>query len=131
MELPIAQLERDAAQLESDISFAKEVLLKAEKYERLMEDKDFKDFLKDFEEGFGIHAKEVDSSLGMLTGSSPRQQEDLFRIILIHQAKKESVKQLVDRPLEIVKLAVEKRKQLPVLEEKLREAQEAINHANA
>jgi len=119
MNLPEEDLVIKIKQIESDIAYAKEVLQKSEKYERLIRDPDFKDFLKDFEEGFQIHGDQVNQSLAMLTDSSPRQQEDLFRIILIHQSKREAVKALTERPMQIVKLADEKRKQLPILEKEL------------
>lgn len=129
MESQVEQVGVKIKQLESDIAYCKEVLQKAEKYERLMEEPDFKDFLKDFGEGFSVHEMQIETALDSLTDASPRQQEDLFRIILVHQSKKETVQALLNRPSDIVKLAATSRKNLPVLEDQLRQAQ--LETANA
>ena len=129
MESQVEQVGVKIKQLESDIAYCKEVLQKAEKYERLMEEPDFKDFLKDFGEGFSVHEMQIETALDSLTDASPRQQEELFRIILVHQSKKETVQALLNRPSDIVKLAATSRKNLPVLEDQLRQAQ--LETANA
>lgn len=129
MESQVEQVGVKIKQLESDIAYCKEVLQKAEKYERLMEEPDFKDFLKDFGEGFSVHEMQIETALDSLTDASPRQQEELFRIILVHQSKKETVQALLNRPSDILKLAATSRKNLPVLEDQLRQAQ--LETANA
>jgi hypothetical protein len=127
VESSYSEMRRLSEGLESKLAYAKEILQKSEKYERLMEDADFKAFLKDFEEGFSVHAKEIEGALSSLTMASPREQEDLFRMILIHQAKKEMLKQLVERPSEIIRLAQSKRREIPDLETQIAHLKENLN----
>jgi hypothetical protein len=127
MELDLDQLQLALNQMESDLAYQEEVLQKSEKYERLMADGDFKDFLKDFKEGFKIHGEQIQEAMGELTQASPRRQEDLFRIILIHQSKKESVEALTERPAQLVRLSKEAQKLIPELKEKIAKAREELH----
>lgn len=127
MELDVEKAEIAIQQMESDLAFQEEVLQKSEKYERLMQEQDFKDFLADFKEGFAIHAAQIKEALEELSQASPRRQEDLFRIILIHQSKKESVEALTSRPEILVKLSKEAQKKIPELKEKIQKAKEEYN----
>jgi hypothetical protein len=127
MDLDIDQLQLALNQMESDLAYWKEVLQKSEKYERLMEDEDFKDFLKDFKEGFAIHGEQIKEALEELSQAGPKRQDDLFRIILVHQSKKESVEALTERPKKIVELSREAQKKIPELEEKIAQAKKEIH----
>ena len=129
MEDAIEVAQNRVHQIENGIKYWTEVLQKSEKYERLMQEQDFKDFLLDFKEGFAIHAEQIKEALEELSQASPRRQDELFRIILVHQSKKESVEALTGRPEVLVRLSKEAQKKIPELKEKIKKAKEEVHNA--
>lgn len=123
MELEIEQeaLKRD--QLRKEIAYWNEVLQKAEKYERLLSDEDFKSVLKDLEAVVNAHQSQIEIGLESFSELDPVKLKDAQHIVFIHQMKKEYVQKAMQRPKEVVDLAKMARKNIPELEDQLRHLQ--------
>lgn len=114
-------------QVEAEIAFLVEVLQKSEKYERLMQDSDFKDVLKDIQQTIDAHDGEIKSCLAQMSEYTPKLEQDAFHAIRVHQILKEQAQHAMKRPEEILALAKNARTRLPELQEQLSKLKEQIN----
>lgn len=120
-------LEVLVAQTESQIAYLAEVLQKSEKYERLMQDSDFKEVLKDIQQTIDAHDGEIKSCLAQMSEYTVKLEQDAFHAIRIHQVLKEQAQRAMNRPSEILELAKNARTKLPELREQLSKLKEQIN----
>ena len=127
-------------QLESSIRIFEDAIAKAEKYERLKENKDWQGYLKDLQVVVDIHAKEISQAEGYLpdapatgyvkTDEFGKQQyvssrSDWMDFIVRHYIQKKQLMNWIEEPERILKMAALSRERLPVLKAKL----EDLSHA--
>lgn len=118
----------EAESMERELGYWKEVLQKSEKYERLMADDDFKDVLKDIQHTVDAHHEEIKKCLEGMAEYGPRQLADAQHTLFIHQVLEDQAVMAVKRPKEILELAKEARKKIPLLEENIKRKQEELTN---
>lgn len=126
--------------LENGIRFCEEAITKSEKYERLEENQDWKEFWKDIEILIGVHDKEILMGISMLpdapnntvvkTNDAGKQavvssKQDWMDFIIRHEIQRDELKSWMKEPLRILELARQARERLP----ELREKRKRLNHA--
>ena len=125
--------------LENGIRLCEEAISKAEKYERLKDNKDWQGYLEDLKVLVTLHEREIKVGVSMLleaptTGHVKRDnfdkdvyvssREDWTNFISHHEIQKEECENWIKEPDRVILLASMAREKLPMLKEKLSE----INH---
>lgn len=126
METIVEEMDVKVKELERALAYWEEVLKKSEKYERLMQDSDFQEVLKDLDQTVSAHQTQIDQCLEGMSEYSPKLLEDAQHTLFIHQLLKEQAKLAIDRPGKILELAKEARKQIPEIQSKMRGIKEDI-----
>jgi hypothetical protein len=129
METEYGQIEIKVQSLEREIAYWKEVLQKSEKYERLMQEPDFLEVLKDLDQGIEAHDNEIEKCLDGMAEYSPKLLAEAQHTIFVHQILREQSKKARNRPKEILELAKEARKRIPELEDNLKKVKEELRNA--
>lgn len=122
--------------IESGIRLCEEAMAKAEKYERLQDNKDFKGFLEDLNILVGLHEREIAMGVSSLpdapatgymrTDDFGKQQlvsskADWADFISRHEIQKKELLNWIQEPERILKMASLAREKLPLLKDKLSE----------
>jgi hypothetical protein len=128
MEDAIEVASNKVEQIENAIKYWTEVLQKAEKYERLMQDTDFKEVLQDIQGTVDAHDGEIKSCLDNMSQYNPKLEADAWHSIRVHQILKEQAQRAMKRPSEVVELAKKARTELPELTKQLSQLKETISH---
>jgi hypothetical protein len=128
MEDAIEQASTRTGMIENEIKYWTEVLQKSEKYERLMQDSDFKDVLKDIEQTVAAHENEIKMCLDGMSEYTPKLEVDVWHSIRVHQILKEQAQWAMKRPQETIELAKQAREKIPALKKQLMELKETISH---
>lgn len=113
--------------LERELVYWKEVLQKAEKYERLMADPDFLAVLEDLDQTVLAHEEEIKKCLDGMSEYSPKMLEDANQTLFVHQILKEQAASAIKRPKDIVELAKESRKKIPLIQDQIAKAKEEVH----
>lgn len=129
MELPIDQLEKRHQQLQNELRYHTEVLQKSEKYERLIENEDWQDVIKEIKFVVDIHDREIKQALESLAELSPHDRVNANDVMLIHQIRKEQIEEALKEPERILDLAKKARERIPEVKEAIRQLQEELTHA--
>lgn len=119
--------ELKADEVQKAIAYWEEVLQKSEKYERLMQDSDFTDILKDIQQTIDLHDTEIKFCLEKMSEYTPKLEQDAFHSIRVHQILKEQAAHAMRRPQEIVELAKKARVTIPQLQDQLNKLKEFIH----
>jgi hypothetical protein len=120
----------------SGIRICEEAMAKAEKYERLKENKDWLGYLDDLKILAGLHENEIKMGQSMLidapnTGYVKHDdfekevyvssKKDWTDFIIRHQIQKQEAENWIKEPERILTMATMARERLPILKEKLAE----------
>lgn len=82
-----------------EVKFLKEVIARAEGYERLLLNKDFQNYVQDVKDRIAAHEANIQSLLRQITSaSSPFKRLRLSDVIQQHQIRKEECEALVGFP---------------------------------
>ena len=127
--------EKQARQkVESGIRLCEEAIQKAEKYERLKENKDWQGFLDDLKDVIRLHENEIRMGESMLVDAANNgyvktddfgkqiyvsSRKDWTDFIVRHQIQKADAETWLKEPDRILAMAALAREKLPVLKEKL------------
>lgn len=125
---PIEVAQGQVEQIENAIKYWTEVLQKAEKYERLMQETDFKEVLQDIQGTVDAHDGEIKSCLDNMSQYTPKLEADAWHSIRVHQILKEQAQRAMKRPQEVVELAKKARTELPELTKQLSQLKETISN---
>jgi hypothetical protein len=121
--------------LERKIGLYEETIAKAEKYERLKENKDWQGFLEDLRKLIELHDKEIKMGTMMLADSPNNgyvkienlkqayvsSKEDWTDFLVRHQIQRQELQHWVEEPDRILTLAGLARNGLPALKDQLKE----------
>lgn len=81
-------------------AFLKQVVVKAEVYERLMANKDFLEFVGDLKDRIEAHKTNIESCVGMIARpNNPIRRLRIADIVVYHQTQKELCEEIVSMPL--------------------------------
>lgn len=129
MELPIDSLEQRIHGLENELRFWSEVLQKSEKYERLKDNEDWLDVLKEVQHVADVHETEINNARARLTDVRPKDREEVFDIILVHQMRLEQIKEALGTPNRVLGMAKQARDRIPEIKSRLVELQREVANA--
>jgi hypothetical protein len=121
------QLQSRVTETEREIVYWQEVLQKSEKYERLMQDTDFQELLKDIGQTIDAHKEQIEQCLNGMSEYGPRALADAQHTMFIHQILKEQAELAMTRPKKILELSKEARKKIPMLEDQLKTIKESLH----
>jgi hypothetical protein len=118
------------------IAFCEESMVKAEKYERLSENKDWQDHLKDLRVLADLHAREITSGSAMLI-NAPRtgyikindagnqvyvsSKDDWLDFMMRHEIERSEILKWLKEPEAVLSMAQTAREKLPILKKQLAE----------
>src|SRR5271165_127344 len=122
-------------QLESRISLFEEAVLKAEKYERLQDNKDWQGYLADLEVLMDKHELEIKSGISLVldapnTGYVKMEnlkqvyvssKQDWIDFVERHEIQKQELLNWIREPDRILKIAAAARERIPDLKKQLKE----------
>lgn len=126
------QMKEQAAieKVKNGIRLCDEAITKAEKYERLQENPDWKNYLKDLEIRAGMHDREIQLALSQLDeapnnshvgadGKVVSSKMDWVDFIRNHKIRADLYREWIQEPESILKFAALARQTLPDLKKKL------------
>lgn len=135
----ITELDKEKAQkekLENGIRLCEDTIAKAEKYERLKDNKDWQGYLDDLKVLIGLHEREIKMGASMIP-EAPFQshikhdevgrevvvssKEDWMDFISRHETQRAELSSWLKEPERIVAMAAMAREKLPMLRDKLAE----------
>lgn len=135
----ITEQDREKAQIEqieNGIRLCEEVLAKAEKYERLKENKDWQEYLNDLKILVDLHDREIRLGVTMIPDapnsayiktddfgkpSVVSSRADWADFIARHEVQRMELSNWIKEPDRILAMASMAREKIPVLKEKLKE----------
>lgn len=107
-------------QLKEEIARHEFRILKAEPYERILTNADYKKILEDYQEIIKLHDEQVNLGLDSLAVKTDHHERlNLANFVVAHRIRKQQLAELIARGNMIVKNAQESREALPELREKL------------
>ncbi len=118
--------QKKLASIEEELKYLKQVVDAAPRYERLIENDDFKAVLEDLKNVVASHDHEIQRTMA-LYGTAPSffKQMRLSTILMAHQIQKDQILTAIARPDRIVFLAAQARERIAVLK---KQRQEAMNN---
>jgi hypothetical protein len=131
--------------LKNGITMCEDALAKSEKYERLQENSDWKEYLNDLKVLASLHEKEIRMGEMMLldapnTGYIKHEgdkevfvssKEDWLDFITRHEIQRQEAEKWMSEPERILKMAAYSREKLPLLKKQLDEIQNATGRNGA
>lgn len=127
MELEQDQLALRGATLEQRIKTYHGIIQSAEKYERMKEDPDVQEFLKDVKDIADFHDQQIKLAQDSLWEKNKQEREELFDQMFTHQIMKDMAIAIADRPKKAVAEAKEARENLDKAEKELSQIKEATH----
>lgn len=147
--MAITEAQREKAEkekLENGVAICEQALQKAEKYERLQENNDWKEYLEDLRVLIGAIQKDIDFAVMMMVdapnttvvkmGESGKEatvssKQDWADFIIQKKVRKDTIEGWLTEPEKILFLAKQSRDLLPKLKEKISVLEAGENHAEA
>lgn len=129
-------------QIDGGIQLCEEAIAKAEKYERLKDNKDWQGYLDDLKILAGLHEREIRMGISMIleapeTGYIKKDdfgkdtyissKRDWIHFIERHEIQRQEAETWTKEPERVMALAAMAREKLPVLKEKLAELAAGVN----
>lgn len=114
-----ARQTQEKDQRDENIKWLKQIIDAAARYERLMSNKDFQDYLSDRQKIIQLHEGEIQGYLQMIAAApSIFKRMRLMEVITQHQIRKECVEESILYPHQIIQKAREAREELKTIREK-------------
>lgn len=108
--------------IDAELKYLKQVVDTAPRYERLIENDDFKAVLEDLKNVVASHDYEIQRTMALL-GTAPSffKQMRIATILTAHQIQKDQVLTAIARPERIVFLAAQAREKIAILKKQRQE----------
>ena len=116
--------------LHDSIRLCQDILKKAEKYERLKDNDDWKGVLEDINILRDLHRREIDSAQKMMTRQSFFRKMRTVDFIVEHQIRLEQIEEALKEMDRIIAAAKIARERLPEFQTQLREQEELVHAAD-
>ena len=139
------QEKNQVKKLENSVRLCEEAISKAEKYERLEENKDWKEFWEDMKVVISLHDREITMACSMIPDAPSHpyikhddqgketvvsSKADWADFISRHEIQRQELKNWIQEPDRIIRLAALAREKVPILKDRLKEYSRGPSETN-